>query len=397
MTIKEIVEEHNIAVKGIIHVGAHEGEEVDEYMEITSNIALWEPIPSLAKKLKNTWPATQVVQAAAWNEETKIDFWVTSLGEGSSPLRPLEHEIVDTIDVAAYRIDEVHENDEYNVLVIDTQGSELHALKGCDLTKYDIIIVETNSRQRYENAPLRDEVIDYLQETHAIVGEDEHSDDGVISDVQFVRRELINARIVIIPLGGKAKRWGNYLDVPKYLAPVDDEPILERTITQLKSHGEVPVIIKKSKTVYGEVDKIYSSFDRWNKYGRTIILFGDTFFTDEGLEKVMGYPDAEFTVFGRIGASSFTGKQYGELYAVSFYPEHIPIIVKAIERIIDLEKRNAIDIANLWALYRAYHKFPDDMMNRHFAGDGFVEINDFTEDFDWPEDYDRFIERWENR
>jgi FkbM family methyltransferase len=390
--IKELSEKYNIKIKGIIHVGAHEGQEVNDYLLLTDNVWLWEPIPSLSKKLKAMWPKVRVTQAAAWHEKGQIDFWVTSFSEGSSPLHPLEHEVVDTLDVAAFRLDDVDDG-EYNVLVIDTQGSELSVLKGSDLSKYDIVVVETNTRQRYEDAPLKDEILEYMKKTHAKVGEHMHSEDGVISDVQFINYRCVS-RAVVIPVGGKGTRWGNYLGVPKYLAPVDEQPILERTIEQVEAHGVKVDVIKDGKTTYGEIDKIYSSFDKWNKYGRTIILFGDTFFTNEALDKIMTHSLPEFTVFGRIGPSQFTGKQYGELYAVSFYPEHIPRILKAIERIVELEKRGAIDIANIWALYRAYHKFPDDMMNRHFAGDGFVEINDFTEDFDWPQDYDNFIERY---
>lgn len=395
MTIKDISERYQIPIEGIIHVGAHKGQEVEEYLELSTNIALWEPIPSLAKKLIDTWPTLKVVEAAAWHQEARLDFWVTDFSEGSSALHPLEHEVVDTLDVPAFRIKTIHKDDKFNVLVIDTQGSELNVLKGCDLNMFDIIIVETNTRQRYENAPPKGEILEYLDDTHMLVDDVAHSEDGVIFDSYFVKRELVPTnRVVIIPVGGKGTRWDNHLGVPKYLAPVDDVPILDRTTEQLKTHNDTPIIMKKGKVVYGEIDKIYSTKEYWADEGKTIILFGDTFFTDEAIDLILNYPMPEFTIFGRIGPSNFSGKGYGELFGASFYPEHVPMILKAIERIVELEKRGAIPIANLWALYRAYHKFPDDMMSKHFAGEGFVEIHDFTEDFDWPQDYDRFIEKY---
>lgn len=185
--IENIIKQYNIEVKGIIHVGAHKGQEVEDYLWLTKNVWLWEPIPSLATQLKKAYPDVRVSQVAAWHENGHVDFWVTSFSEGSSPLYPLEHEVVDTLDVVAKRLDYVDDTD-YNILVIDTQGSELSVLKGCDLKKYDLIVVETNSRQRYENSPLRQDIFDYLGKTHNLVDEKYHSEDKVISDAYFVSK-----------------------------------------------------------------------------------------------------------------------------------------------------------------------------------------------------------------
>lgn len=202
---------------------------------------------------------------------------------------------------------------------------------------------------------------------------------------------------VIIPIGGKGTRWNNYMGVPKYKVEVDGEPILDRTIRQIREYNVEPTLIKDGESVYGDIDKIYSSREKWSKDDKTVILFGDTFFTDEAMEKIMTNQLTQWAVYGRVMGSPFTGKEYGELYGLSFYPESAPKMVKCIQRVAKLYDRGAINASNLWALYRAMHGFPDDLMNDHYAGTDFVEINDFTEDFDWPHDYDRFIERWNNR
>lgn len=199
---------------------------------------------------------------------------------------------------------------------------------------------------------------------------------------------------VIIPIGGKGTRWNNHTGVPKYKAVVDGEPILERTVRLIKSYGVDPIILTSSIEEYGDIDKIYSSRSKWSRDDKTVILFGDTFFTEEAMDKIMTNQDTRWTVYGRIMGSAYTGKEYGELYGVSFYPESINQMKKCIERVAKLHERGTISSANLWALYRAMHNFPDDLMDSHFAGTDFVEINDFTEDFDWPQDYDKFIERW---
>lgn len=203
------------------------------------------------------------------------------------------------------------------------------------------------------------------------------------------------SRVVIIAAGGKGSRWNNYLGVKKHDVKVEGVPILQRTIDQVNVHGDDPIVIKKGSQKYGDLDKIYSSKAHWNENGRTIILFGDVFFTYEALDKIMGHDEPGWTVFGRIGPSQVTGKPYGELFAVSFFTEHISKMERAIERVYKLKEREAIESANLWALYRAMHNFPDDLMNDHYAGKGLVTIDDWTEDFDWPRDYDTFIDRFE--
>jgi FkbM family methyltransferase len=189
MTIKEISDKYKIPIKGIVHVGAHEGQEVSDYLELTKNIVLWEPIPSLAHKLDEKYPELGIVQAVAWHKNTTLDFWVTSFSEGSSALRPLEHEVFDQIEVEAKRLDSLENN--CNVLVIDTQGSELNVLMGADLDKYDIIQVETNTRERYDGAASKEEILEYLQEKFSLVGDVAHSEDGVICDTQFIKRRTV--------------------------------------------------------------------------------------------------------------------------------------------------------------------------------------------------------------
>lgn len=215
-------------------------------------------------------------------------------------------------------------------------------------------------------------------------------------------------RTVIIVAGGEAKRWKNYLDTPKHLIEIDGVPILDRTIEQIKVHEPDDFYIVSNKILtrsvkrtspennpeYSEANKIFSSRKLWSSDGRTIILFGDTYFTNEALEKIMGHKEPGFWVFGRPFESSITGKPYGEIFAFTFYPESIPDIEFCLDRVTSLEKRMVIRKANVWSLYRAMLKIPDDLMDLHIVSEkGFVNINDWTEDFDYPVDYDRYIER----
>jgi hypothetical protein len=216
------------------------------------------------------------------------------------------------------------------------------------------------------------------------------------------------SRITIIVSAGEGKRWGNYLGVDKSHVMVENgEPIINRTARQVKHHGSNLYIISNLLKVaeiktkkpqnnpnWNEANKMFSSMPYWNQDGRTIILFGDTYFTDEAMNKIMGHDQPGFYIFGRPFGSQFTGKPYGEIYAMSFYPENKDQLLFALERASRLEQRGVIEKANVWAVYRAMLKLPDDLMNEHIVGSKFVNIDDWTEDFDYPHDYENFMTNW---
>ena len=50
--LKKFLKEINLAIKGVIHVGAHKGEELNLYKSLKiKNVILFEPNPSLIKIL----------------------------------------------------------------------------------------------------------------------------------------------------------------------------------------------------------------------------------------------------------------------------------------------------------------------------------------------------------
>lgn len=375
--------ESNVKVSGLVHVGAHEGQELNYYNQL-ENVHLIEPIPKLVQKLKRKTHHT-IHPILAWDKEDRITFYVTKFDQGSSALKPVEHEIDHEITVDAKPLKDIVDN--VNVAVIDTQGSELRVLKGMNLLPIEMIVVEVSKRARYVDAPTKENVVEYLNSQGFLMIEAHpHSEDGIIEDLVFIK-----SRRVIIAAGGEGTRWNNYLGVSKHNIRIGGETLLERTKRLFRWVGDEPIVILEGKKKFGDLDKIWSSRDYWNKYGRTVIVFGDVYFTDEAVLRISDYTESGFTVFGRIEPSVFSGKKYGELFAVSFYPEDIPKIEKAIERVTRLNERGVVDSVNLWSLYRAIHNFPDDLMNNHFGGDGIVIVHDKTEDFDWPDDYNLWM------
>jgi len=217
----------------------------------------------------------------------------------------------------------------------------------------------------------------------------------------------------IIIAAGDATRWKNYLGIPKHLAPVDGEPILPRTVRLLRERNidDVHVVgpdddryripgsvlyIPKKEPENQDADKFLNSRDLWNTEGRTVVFYGDVFFTDSAMDSIVNFPSTEWTLFCRFNKSKITGTNWGECFAQSFYPKDIESHRENLYYIADLHRRNIISRCGGWEHYRAMQGYREKEVNDHRHRDGkFFQIDDWTEDFDHPSDYDRFMALWQ--
>jgi FkbM family methyltransferase len=140
--------------RGVIHVGAHNGQEVDLYRQYGfKNILLIEANPQLAHALQTRYGDAQdvrVVLGAATNEDgdqlLKIHTSRSGSIEAASLLELKDFKtIVATlhtpaeVSVPGFRIDSLFGAGKldialYNFMVLDIQGAELRALQGAPLT-----------------------------------------------------------------------------------------------------------------------------------------------------------------------------------------------------------------------------------------------------------------------
>lgn len=219
----------------------------------------------------------------------------------------------------------------------------------------------------------------------------------------------------IIICAGEAKRWGDYLGVPKHLIQINNEPLLHRTVRLLRENGtdEIYIVSKPDPRYWvpgtvqykpelnyqsnADADKFLSSKSLWSDTGRTVVFYGDVFFTDEAMTTICSYEGREWTLFCRPKGSDYTGTPWGECFAQSFYPEHLRAHEAALHRIARLYKRRLINRCGGWEHYRAMIGLPDNKIRSKIMKENHVVINDFTDDFDYPEDYQRFIERYKVR
>lgn len=220
--------------------------------------------------------------------------------------------------------------------------------------------------------------------------------------------------IIIIICAGEATRWGNHLGVPKHFAPIDGEPILNRTVRQLLERGMRDIhVVSKDDPRYkiegaeqyiarvdyennADADKFLSSKELWNKDGRTIVMYGDCFFTDDAIDQILKFDNRRWTLFCRPFASKITRTPWGECFAQSFYPEDIEKHESALHLTARLFKEGAISRCGGWEHFNAFiGKETKDITNVEadslMASDHCYVINDWTDDFDYPEDYDRFV------
>lgn len=214
---------------------------------------------------------------------------------------------------------------------------------------------------------------------------------------------------VIILAGGDNTRWGNFRGVPKHLIPFDGVPLLHRTARQFKAagadvvilgpkthdpryevHGCVTVASPRQPGLY-EVGMYLDARPWWLTTDRTILAYGDTYYTDDAVATIMGFTPREWHLFARFGPSQVTGKWWGEAWAHQFYPDSHIEEITLIHHVVRLADQKLIPRALIYEMYQTRQGglFPWSETQRDLGA--YTEINDFTEDLDTPDD----LLRWE--
>jgi len=151
----------DVARTGVVHVGAHKGQEVAAYRAVGfRQITLVEPNPSLSTGLLTRYGGRVTVHQCAAGAEGRAPMHITGWTERSSLLEPVDYAVVDVVDVDVRPLADLQHG--CNVAVLDCQGSELDVLQTAALDELDVVIVEMSTVRRYRGAAVRDEVAGYL-------------------------------------------------------------------------------------------------------------------------------------------------------------------------------------------------------------------------------------------
>jgi FkbM family methyltransferase len=167
---------YNMNVKGVVHIGAHYGEEIQEYVDNgIQKITVFEPLSKnfevLAERLQDINADIDGYQVALGSEMGKANMYLSSNeAQSSSILKPKEH-LKHHPDVTFDGMEEVEVSilDEYdlgdaNFINMDVQGYELEVLKGGKntLNNIDYVYCEVNRGEMYEGNAMITEIDDYL-------------------------------------------------------------------------------------------------------------------------------------------------------------------------------------------------------------------------------------------
>jgi FkbM family methyltransferase len=180
ISLDKIVKDFNLHIKGVLHIGAHYGEEYQDYLnQGVENMMFFEPIIANCDELHRRIPISDTIRIfniALGNMTGQKEMFVetTNGGQSCSLLEPGTHlkqypEIVfdkkETVKVC--KLDDIaYQRKLHNMINIDVQGYELEVFKGTveTLPFIDIIYTEVNFEEVYKGCCLVSDLDKFLDE-----------------------------------------------------------------------------------------------------------------------------------------------------------------------------------------------------------------------------------------
>jgi FkbM family methyltransferase len=180
--VVSILTANNISISGVFHVGAHECEELPEYvntLKVPAQDIIWvdaiqEKVAQSAKRgIPNVYNAVITDK-----DDQEVQFNISSNGQSSSILEFGTHAkdypwcvYVDKRKQTSITVDSFFQRNnldasKYNFWNFDIQGAELLALKGApnSLKHAKVIYLEVNEQEVYKNCGLIDEIDRFLSQ-----------------------------------------------------------------------------------------------------------------------------------------------------------------------------------------------------------------------------------------
>lgn len=212
-----VLAQHGIAPRGVLHVGAHWGLELEGYIAAGfERILFVEPSPLVLPHLRahvahwtawfdvleDRWglprrPRIEIIERAASNRRGTAKMhlaeleMLSSLHVPSEPWIKVQEKVTvrcDTLD--AMLADHGLSASDFSVLNLDVQGHELEALEGASsvLAAVEAVLVELNEKPRYHGCAPPDEVDARLTAAGLARVTLQRHGDGSVGDALYVRR-----------------------------------------------------------------------------------------------------------------------------------------------------------------------------------------------------------------
>ena len=178
--LTRMMEEYNIALKGVLHIGAHKCQEMPIYdkLGLSATDIVWIDAMDTYVFLAKKWGTPHIYNALITDKDDDIVTFNLSNNDESSSILELETHLIEHPDI--YYVDKVEMNTitvdtffkrnnidskKYNMWNIDIQGAELLALKGGveSLAHVDLLYLEVNERELYKGCALVGEIDTFLE------------------------------------------------------------------------------------------------------------------------------------------------------------------------------------------------------------------------------------------
>jgi len=197
---------------------------------------------------------------------------------------------------------------------------------------------------------------------------------------------------VFILAAGSGTRWKDYRGTPKHKTIVEGEVLIERTYRQFSQYSDNIVIVANEEQDLGQtyippkdenwkdIAKFFSSKDIWSD-DRNVMVYADVYFTDEAVKSIMEDTNT-LSFYLRNNASKLTKKPWGEIWGIGFDGLSMEVLKSTMLKIIESKVEYK---TGGWRLF--------DQLNKDNQTINVIEIDDWTEDFDWPSD----ILMWEKQ
>ena len=214
LKLKHLKKKYSLDIKKIAHVGAHRGQEVNEYKanfpEVEIN--LFEPQLNLFEYLQEEFKTDNNIYlhnyALGSKKDTSSMFMSDNDGQSSSFYKP-KHHLIEHPEVKfqdGNKIFEIKVLDDLGIngidfLNIDTQGFEMEVLKGSvDTLKKSVkyLILEVNKKELYEGCPHVKDIDNFLN-NYGFIRTDTHywMDSHSWGDAFYIKKDLISIKRII--------------------------------------------------------------------------------------------------------------------------------------------------------------------------------------------------------
>jgi hypothetical protein len=217
---------------------------------------------------------------------------------------------------------------------------------------------------------------------------------------------MIDAKF-IIGCAGPSKRWGNHTGVPKHLVKIDGVPLLHRTVKLLKGFGANDIsilafddrykidgtqLISPTKTAFKNTALGHSA-EYWSSTRDSVLILGDVYFSQEAMRKIILHQGERINWFGRMGEGK-SGKRWPEIFAISIPPHRHQEMMDSFLAVSRAFQEQKIKRATGWECYRFLHGLP---LNSNLFSTDFTHIDDETEDFDYPPEYEQWLKTFRSK